>query len=499
MNTINPPTVAVAQDVSNEQLDHFLASGIAWTALCRWSAQIVSWAATFYAARLLLPSDYGLVSMAGIAIGLARLVEGFGLDAILVQDRTIAGDFQARLAGFVLGVGAALALIFVLVAPAVAGFFDEPQVTGIVRLMSVLLILDALQVVPRSLMQRSLRFGRLAVVTLVQLLVTSAVLVVSAAAGFGYWALVLNSLGGALAATFLLMLWAPHAIAFPRDLASLARPLLQGWRMLASRMAWYGYSSADQTIIGRVIGKDMLGAYSFALTFSTIAQDEVGSIVSRVAPGIFSAVQNRRDELRRYFLLLTEFLTIVSFPVSLGVALIADLMIPVILGDGWGATIVPLRLLCVYSAFIASQTLVSHVILWTGQFRVHMWLSILTLVTMPLALFAGAHQAGLPGVAWAWAVVFPVTTAPAFYVAFRTIDIRLRDWLGALAPAAVSAALMIVLVIGMRIALSGRLSMLLEMIVAIGLGAVIYAASLWLLFRPRMRAMIALGRTIRRS
>jgi teichuronic acid exporter len=496
MKTINPP-VTVTDEAGEHYLDHSLASGIAWTALSRWSAQIVSWAATFFAARLLLPSDYGLVSMAGIAIGLARLVEGFGLDAIFVQDRTITGQFQARLAGFVLGVGGALALLFAFLAPAVAGFFSEPQVTGIIRVMSVLLILDALQVVPRSLLQRELRFGRLAVVTLVQLLVTSAVLVISAAAGLGYWALVLNTLGGAAAATLLLMLWAPHSIAFPRDLASLARPLLQGWRMLASRVAWYGYSSADQTIIGRVIGKEMLGAYSFALTFSTIAQEEVGSIVSRVAPGVFSAVQDRRDELRRYFLLLTEFLTIVSFPVSLGVALIADLMIPVILGDGWTAVIVPLRLLCVYSAFIATQTLVSHVILWTGQFRTHMWLSLLTLATMPLALFAGARLGGLPGVAWAWAILFPITNVPAFYVAFRTISIHTRDWLSALIPAGVSGGLMIAFVVGTRAVLPDEVGMMMELIVAIAIGAAVYPASLWLLFQSRIRAMIRLGKTMR--
>ena len=93
-------------------LDRSLVSGMAWTAVLRWSAQIVSWVATFYAAHLLAPGDYGLVAMATLAIGLARMVEDFGLDAILVQDRAITGNSQARLAGLLLMLGLALTAFF---------------------------------------------------------------------------------------------------------------------------------------------------------------------------------------------------------------------------------------------------------------------------------------------------------------------------------------------------------------------------------------------------
>ena len=67
--------------------------------------------------------------------------------------------------------------------------------------------------------------------------------------------------------------------------------------LAASRIAWYGYTNIDQTLVGRVLGKDALGAYSFAVTFSTIAQQEVGAVVSRVVPGIFSEIQDQRAEL----------------------------------------------------------------------------------------------------------------------------------------------------------------------------------------------------------
>jgi PST family polysaccharide transporter len=475
-------------------LDRALASGIAWTAALRWLAQLISWVATLYAARLLTPGDYGLVTMATLAIGLARMIEDFGLDAVLVQDRSIVGEQRAQLAGFCVLLAATLAAGYALLAPWVARFFGEPQVTAVIMAMSLLILADALQVVPRAQLQRELQFGRLAIAGFVQAVVTAAVLVAAASGGLGYWSLVLNSLAGAAAVTLLLIVWRPYSLAWPAAIRSLARPLLQGWRLLVARMAWYGYTNADQTIIGRTLGKDSLGAYTFAVTFSTLAQQEVGAVISRVVPGVFSAVQQQRRELRRYFLLLTELLTVLTFPFSVGMALVADLVIPLILGPRWHAVIAPLQLLCAYSAFVSSQVLMSHVLLWTGQFRVNMWLSILGGIGMPLALLSSA-QFGLVGIAWAWVIAYPLLSIPQFVFVFRTIQIGTRDWLAALRPAASGCTLMALAVALVRTAIPDGL-LFAKTALAISAGALVYPAVIWFAFRSRVRAMIDFARSV---
>src|SRR5882724_106155 len=179
---------------TESSLDRSLVSGIAWTAVLRWSAQFFSWVATLYAARLLQPGDYGLVAMATLGIGMARMVEDFGLDAILVQDRSIIGQKQSQLAGLLIALGVVLCAMFVLLAQPLAVFFKEPHVGGIVMALSLLFLFDAVQVVPRAQMQRLLQFERLAVVTFVQVVATSILLVSSARAGLGHWSLVINTL-----------------------------------------------------------------------------------------------------------------------------------------------------------------------------------------------------------------------------------------------------------------------------------------------------------------
>ena len=477
-------------------LDHSLVSGIAWTAALRWVAQAISWVATLYAARLLVPAHYGLVSMGMLAIGLARMVEDFGLDALFVQNRAIQGEMRARLAGFLLVLAAVLCSSYALLAPVVAGFFGEPQVASLIVALSVLFITDALQVIPRAQLQLDLKFGRLAAANLLQVVATSSTLVIAARAGLGHWSLIVSPLAGALATTLLLLIWRPFKVAWPRDIATLARPLLQGWRVLASRVAWYGYTNADQTIIGRVLGKDALGSYSFAVTFSSLAQQEVGAIVSRVVPGIFSEVQKNTAELRRYFLTLTEFLAIVSFPLSIGLALVADLVMPLVLGPQWDAVVAPLQLLCVYAAFLSSQTLISHVLMWTGQFRANMWCTILSGVTMPVVLWFAVDY-GLVGVGWAWVIFLPLTSIPAFVIAFRTIGITARDWLASLAPALAASLVMAAAVIAVRRALPDTLPVIVASAVAIASGALVYLSVLWFGFRARLGTLFALARSVR--
>lgn len=479
-------------------LDRALVSGIAATAVMRWSSQIISWIATFYVARILVPADYGVVAMATIAIGLARMVEDFGLDSILLQDRRIAGAEQARLAGFVLGIGLLLCAGFVVASPFVAAFFKEPQVVWAVCGLSLLFVTDALQVVPRALLQRDLAFGKLAVAQFVQVLVTQGALIAAARAGLGYKALVVNSLAGAVCVTALLIWWRPFAVRWPRDVRTIARPLLQGWRMLASRIGYYLYSTSDQTVIGRLLGKDALGVYSFATSLSTTAIQEVGAVVSKVVPGVFSAAQDDRTELRRYFLLLTETVSYLTFPMSIGLACTADLVVDAALGPQWSSVVLPLQILCAYTVFSNAQMLVSHLMIWTGQFRAQMWCTMPTVVAMPLA-FWFASRWNVPGVAAMWVLVYPLTTLPSFVVGFRTISIGVGDWLRSLVPALASCALMAAAVFAAREVTPEHLSVKVRCAIAILSGMVAYPAAMFLLFRPRVLAQIAFVKTARKS
>jgi len=489
----DPTDQALTQD--QRRLDRSLISGIAWTVAFRWVAQIVSWVATLYVARILAPGDYGLVAMATVPIGLARLVEDLGLDAIIIQDRTLRPDQLASLAGSMLCLGVALTGSFVILAAPIASYFREPAVAAIVAALSVTFFLDAMQVLPRALLQRDLRFRTLAWLHGLQVTIAGVVVAGAATLRLGHWALVLNTLLSSAIITGILYALRPFQVGWPRQLGQIAGSLAAGWRMLVSRGAWYGYSSLDSAFIGRFLGKEALGIFGFAMTFASLPVTEVSAMISKVVPGVFSSIQDSPAKLRRYFLLLTETASYITLPMSVGLALTADDFIRLALGPRWEAVILPLQILCLYMAFNASQMLISHVLLWTGHFRANMWLNVLTLALLPAGFYIGL-QWGVPGVAWSWAIGFPITVAPAVYLMVRILDMRFRDFADALQPALVSCLVMTAAVLLARQALPDPWSHGLRLIAQASVGAVVYCAALAMIYRTRV---IGIYRVVREA
>jgi O-antigen/teichoic acid export membrane protein len=377
------------------------------------------------------------------------MVEDFGLDSILVQDRSIQGRQQARLAGLIIATGVVFCLAFLALAHSIAGFFKEPQVAGAIGALSLLFITDALQVVPRATLQRELEFRRFAALTLVQVVATQAVLIAAATAGWGFRSLVASSLAGAIAVTATLIFWRPYAVAWPRELASLARPLLQGWRVIAGRIAYYFFTSGDQWIVGRMLGKDALGIYTFAQTFGNLPLQEVTAIVSRVVPGVFSESQKDRARLRHYFLLLTRFVACLTVPLAIGLALTADLVVHLALGPKWESVIAPLRLLCLYI-----------------------------------------------GIALVWVVLYPIANMPALILGLQTVSVSIRGWLAALSPSLFAAFAMTVAVLIVRRVLPAY-PVPVTLALVSGSGAVVYAAVLWFGFRRETLEMVDFVRNVR--
>ena len=494
-NTPSPGGAATCNGTASRDtrdLDRSLVSGIAWTAVFRWLAQAVSWAATLYVARVLTPADYGLVAMAALPIGLARLIEDLGLDAVIVQDRTLADDQLASLAGSALGLGVFLTACFMALSAPIAAYFREPGVTALIVVMSLTFVTDALQVMPRAMLQRDLAFRTLAWLHGVQVTVTAVILVGCAILAFGHWSLVLNNLLTAGVMTVVLWILRPFRIAWPRRLGRITGSLVAGWRIIVSRAAWYGYTSLDSTMIGRSLGKQSLGAYGFAMTFASLPVSEVSLMVSKVVPGIFSSVQKDQATLRRYFLLLTEVVSYVTLPMAVGLALTADDFVLLALGPKWVEVIAPLRILCAYAAVNASQMLFSHVLVWTGHFRANMWFNILAVVLLPACFYVGIHW-GVVGVAWAWVIGFPLSIAPAVVVLARILAMPASAYLRALRPALTACLIMSVAVVLLRQLLPPDWSHAARLAVQAGCGAVVYTVALLsLFFRPVVTIYMAI-------
>jgi len=132
-----------------------------------------------------------------------------------------------------------------------------------------------------------------------------------------------------------------------------------------------------------------------------------------------------------------------------------------------------------------SQVLISHVLLWTGRFRANMWLDLLSLAFLPTCFYVGLNW-GVPGVAWAWALGFPLIVVPKVIVMNRILDLRLTDYLSALRPALSACTAVSAVVLLVRAGLPVSWSPGERLAMQASVGALTYLAVLLGIFRPRV-------------
>jgi PST family polysaccharide transporter len=478
-------------------LDRSLLHGIAWTGGIKWLTQLLSWASTLIVARILTPADYGLVGMATVYLGFVQLVNEFGLTAAVIQRRDLDEDQIARIGGLSALLGAAFLALSVALSGPVAHFFGESDVRWIVVTLSLTFVTTGFQVLPRSLLTRDLEFRKIAWIDGVEALVLTASTLLLAVAGFRYWALVIGAVLSKGVSTLLAIFTRPHRLAWPSRFRSIAGAVTFGWHLVVSRTSWYAYSNADFTTVGRLLGSAALGAYTFGWTIASIPVDRVSALIGGVTPGIFAAVQHDHPALRRYLLRLTEGLALVTFPASVGLALVADEFVLIALGEKWRPAIVPLRLLALYGGYRSINALFSQIMVATGHSRRFMHFSLLSTAVMIPAFIIGAHW-GVTGVAMGWIVGYPLVVFPIMSYTFGIIQLPLRPYLAALWPALSGSAAMAAAVLALRHLTPAAWPATLAFALHTVTGAATYAAVVWFFHGHRVRAFMGLLREVRR-
>ena len=476
------------------QLDRSLLHGVAWTAGVKWLSQLLSWPATFVVVRLLSPTDYGLVAMGSVYVGLVSLVNEFGLGSAVIKHRGLSSHQISQLNTLCVVFGTLGCLATVAAAYPLALFYRTPAVTLVVVALSINFLITSFKTIPLSLLQRDLQFRLPAINEAVGSIIQSVSLVLFAYFGFRYWALVIAFLLSSITTTLLTLTQRPHRFAWP-VLGEVRDSVAFGSHLVGSRIGWYLYTNSDFFIIGRVLGQMALGSYSFGWSFATAPVEKVTALIGSVTPPVFSAVQHDLPALRRYVTKLTGGIAFLTIPAGVGLALVTHDFVAVALGTQWLDAVQPLRLLAVFAAVRSVVPILSQAGLAVGLSRFIMRNSIASALVMPIAFFVGTRW-GTSGVAASWLVAYPFVAIPLFVVVARHIEMRIGDYLASLWPSLSSAAIMVPVVMLVH-SFDASWAPAARLATESLAGALAYGAAVMGLHRAEVRGALALFRTIR--
>jgi PST family polysaccharide transporter len=476
------------------ELDRSLVTGIAWTGSAKWLTQIVSWVSSILVARLLTPSDFGIVGLAGIYLGFANLVSTFGLGAAVIQRRHLDARRIAEIGGVSIALGFALFAVSAMLAWPVAVFFHEPRARDVIIVLGGLFVIGGVTILPRSLLTRDFQFRDLALLDTVEAIVQAVAALVLALLGSGYWALVWNQVIARLVGLALTLRLRRHEVRWPARLADIGSELRFGWRFVTSQVAWYWYSNADFLVVGRMLGTSAVGVYSLGWQLATLPVERVSALLSSVTPPLLSAIQKDRVALRRYFGGMTRALAFVTLPMSIGLLLTGDRFVMLLLGHKWAEAVLPLQILAAYAGFRAIATLYGLVLMYTGEERRAMLFNLVLAAVMPVLFVLGTRW-GPAGVALAWVVGYPVIAVGFFLrTTLRVAGMSWRDYGRQLWKAAAGTAIMGVLVVGARWVTPEGVSPTVALTVPVVTGAIAYLAFLRVACVEDARALVRIVR-----
>ena len=478
-------------------LDKVLIRGVAWTAAVKWVTQIFTWGTTVVVARLLLPSDYGLVGMAAIYINLFTLFSEFGIGTAVVtlQDLTEHQVSQLNtvsvltgLLGFLISAAAAVPL---------GKFFHAPNLPLVVIVLSCGFIVSGVRTVPYSLLQKELRFKLLAVIEGLQGVVQATVTLVLAFLGYRYWALVLGILSFSVTPTCLVLLWRRQRFAFPR-FASIRKAIHYSGHILVGRLSWTLYNDSDFIVAGRVLGEAPLGVYTLAWTLAHTPLEKLTTLVNRVTPSVFAKIQTDADELRRYLRNITGVMALIIFPVTIGMALVAPEFVPLILGAKWMGVILPLEILVLHSLVRSNVILIVPLLNVIGEERLVMWNSLACMVVLPISFYIGSRW-GTAGIAAGWVVVYPLLQLPLFSRIFRKVHFPRLEYLATMWPAMSGCVVMALSVEGFRWLGGAVWPLYARLVVEILIGAAAYGVVLLLVHRDYLGGILRFAKAARQG
>lgn len=489
-SAVVPPPLSPSFPSKEKQLQHSLVRGIAWTGLVKWSSQALSWVSTIVVARLLLPSDYGLVALATALLGLVALVNEFGLGSAIVMLQQLSTRQIAQLNSLAVLLGLAGFGFACLIAVPLGQFYEAPDLPFVIAVLAAGFIVGAFRSVPNAILEKGMRFKTLAFLEGGQSLLAAITTVLLAWHGAGYWALVLGNLLSNMVATGVVV--ALYGQSFARPVKhELGNVLRFSWHMLMSRVSWYLASTSDVFVAGRLLGQAPLGAYTFGATLANVPLEKVTGLVNRVTPAFYSAVQADHATLRRYIVGLTEGLALITVPVALGMALVANEFVLLALGEKWSAMAAPLQVLAVYAAFRSVTSLMSPLLFITGGSRIAMINGLVGMILCPIGFLVGSHW-GIVGIALAWLIVHPILLAPMYWHVLPSIGLSIRQYIRSLWPALSGALVMIAAVSVMRISIPGDTSLATRLVLLVLAGGAAYFMTLLALHRQRILSFVTM-------
>jgi O-antigen/teichoic acid export membrane protein len=453
------------------------AAGMAWLTGVQIARQVLSVISVSVLARRIPPPIYGLVGMAVLVTTLLETIRDVGTGTALIRERELPDELASTAFWLNCCTGIVVTLLVIAMSWPAAYFFRQPQVARILQFLSVSFFFGALGVVPTAVLNRAMQFRKVAVAQTTGAVCGTASAIAIALAGGKVSALVAASLVMSFVTTVTVWILSPMRVRAVFNVADARRILSFGLHLTGSHVMNYFSRNADNVLVGRYLGSAPLGYYQMGYMLMQMPLYNFTNMLAQVTYPALSRFHEDHARFRAAYLRTSSLISLVTFPLMLGLGVTAQPFVRVFLGPKW----LPVAtLLMVFGPLGALQSLTGTLnLVFNTQgrtdllFRWQIFASICYVGSFVVGL-----RWGILGVAISYSIVWTLLMVPMFAIPFRLVGLSLRDFVRALWPTAWCSLVMTAVAIAWLIGLArlGIHNAMIQLVSTVAIGAGVYIA-----------------------
>lgn len=428
----------------SESLKQKTAKGLFWGAMNSGSTQILNLIFGIVLGRMLSPEIYSVVAILTIFVAIAGDLQSSGFTQALVNIKRPTDRDYNSVFSFNVVMSVLMYSILFLCAPLIADFYDRPYLTEVSRILFLTFLISSLGIAHGGYMMKNMMNKEMAIIGFVSLIVSGATGIALAFLGKSYWALVWQQIAyisvNLIGKFYFVKDWRPR---LSLDFGPVKRMAPFAMNILVTKIVNTISNNILTNIFGKLFPDRLVGNYSQAYKWDTMANSLVGNTVGQIAQAVLveaspsdSSEGNRELQVFRKMLRFTCFL---SMPLMLGFALVANEFILITIGDKWAGCVPLLQVLCISGAFVPLYTMYQNLAMSQGRSDIFMWLNIGQIVLQILIVML-FYRFSMLIMVCAYSVFMILWLIPWHHFTGRLIRYRWTDAFKDIAPFALSAA-----------------------------------------------------------
>jgi len=459
--------------------------GTAWRYVAMFTGKLMVFLSTVVLARLLTKDDFGLVGYAVTVIAFLEGVSDLGVTAAVIyfpdEKRRISTAFWVnQVTGLLFFIGIWFA------APSIADFFKDERVVDVSRTLALTFPLLSLGYIHESVLLKRLSFKRSFIPSFLRSVAKGVASIGFAFGGFGAWSLIYGQLAGNLVASVSYWLVTPWKPEFAFDFKMAYELLKYGVAFIVGELLAITLLNLDYLLVGRYLSSEQMGVYTLAFRLPDLLILEFARTLSNVLFPIYSQVREQSAEsgMARAFFLATRYISILTIPMGIGLALVAEPFIVVFFGEKWLDAVPVVQGIAVYATILSIVHNISSVYWAEGRPQILTWIGLTRLTLLfPTLFWAVTVTGSIVVVGWAQAAMALVSALINIFVASRLIKLPMLEIARALRPATLAGAVMAGIVFGIMQLLGDSLPEWLLLTVTVSVGGLSYLSMLWFVER----------------